>query len=219
MNIPSPLTVHFPLIAFLFFLISVLLPVQYTHAAFQLNEDTVFCSYFMISGDKPSEQDVEELCYADGRPSYTAFKPYEMFSKKSLRLEKNRIENRINSISEDPTLIWNVKLDATEVASIDRFLSADVINNNMPKPTPFINARLTFNGANYIKKVVKAALGGSPSKIYEKGVQILVSLRPVQSKFEYEKRIIVEQEVILPIRYVIFQPIKVQILDGNTLNN
>jgi hypothetical protein len=206
-----------PVYVLLFF--KILFSSQSSDASFPMDEDAVFCSYFMISGDKPTEQDIEELCFAGGRPSYTAFKPSEMFSKKSLLSEKNRIEDRINSIYADQTIIWNVKLDSMDAEAIERFLSAAVINDSIPRPTPYINGRISPNGPNYIKKAISAIFDKSPSKKSGKGVEILISLRPVHAVYEYEKRNIVEQEVTLPIRYVIFQPIKVQILDGNRSNN
>ena len=188
-------------------------------AALRLDEEAIFCSYFLLSGDKPSEQDIEELCFASGRPSYTAFKPSEMFSKKSLLSEKKMIENRINTISTDPTIIWTVSLDSTDAASIEHFFTTEAINDNMPKPTPYISGRISENGPKYIRKIVAAMLNSSSLKKYEKGVEVLISLKPIKSVYEYEKRNIVEQAVLLPIRYVIFQPIKVQILDGKRLNN
>jgi hypothetical protein len=201
----------------LFFLI--LVSTQSSDAALRLDKDAVFCSYFMISGDEPSEQDIEELCFNSGRPSYTAFKPSEMFSKKSLLSEKKKIENRISTISADPTIIWNIKLDSMDAAGIELFFTTDSINDNMPNPTPYISGRISENGPKYIRKTVAAMLDSSSAKKYGKGVEILISLRPVHAVYEYEKRNIVEQMVTLPIRYVIFQPIKVQILDGNRSNN
>ncbi len=197
----------------------VLVSAQFSGAALRMDKDAVFCSYFMISGNKPSEQDIEELCFNSGRPSYTAFKPSEMFSKKSLLSEKKKIENRINAISGDPTIIWSVRLDSMDAAGIERFFSADAINDSMPRPTPYISGRISENGPKFIRKTVTALFDRSSAQKYGKGVEVLISLRPVKSVYEYEKRNIVEQDVLLPIRYVIFQPIKVQILDGKLLNN
>lgn len=188
-------------------------------AALQLDEDAVFCCYFFISGDSPSDQDIEELCFNSGRPSYTAYKPSEMFSKKSLLSEKKRIENKVNAISNDPAVIWNVRLDSVDAAAIKRFTTPSNINAAIPRPTPYIGGRISENGPNYIKKSIKALIDGAPSVRHGKGVEISITLRPVHAVHEYENRNIVEQKVTLPIRYVIFQPIKVQILDGNSVNN
>lgn len=209
--------IFIPLSLLLIFIIFV--SAHSSSAALRLDEDAIFCSYFLLSGDKPSEQDIEELCFNSGRPSYTAFKPSEMFSKKSLLSEKKMIENRINTISTDPTIIWTVSLDSTDIASIEHFFTTEAINDNMPRPTPYISGRISENGPKYIRKTVAAMLDRSSAKKYRKGVEVLISLRPVKSVYDFEKRNIVEQAVLLPIRYVIFQPIKVQILDGKRLNN
>lgn len=205
-------------VSLLFFLL-IVVSAHSSSAKLQMDEDAVFMSYFMISGDKPSEQDIEELCFNSGRPSYTAFKPSEMFSKKSLLSEKKRIEDKKNTISADPIIIWNLRLESMDAAVIERFSTAVIINAAIPKPTPYISGRISENGLKYIKKSLRTHLDGSSSKKYEKGVEISISLRPVSAEYKYEKRNIVEQVVTLPIRYVIFQPIKVEILDGNRLNN
>lgn len=209
---------NFILVSLMLFLL-IAVSVYSSSATVQLDKDAVFISYFMISGDTLSEQDIEELCFTGGRPSYTAFKPSEMFSKKSLLSERKRIENSITAIAADPILIWNVRLESMDAAGIRQFATAAAINAAIPKPTPYISGRISENGTRYIINGLAALLDGTSSKKYENTVEISISLRPVKAVYEYEKRNIVEQEVILPIRYVIFQPIKVEILDGNTLNN
>jgi hypothetical protein len=203
----------------LFIILLIFLAPNLSGAALQLDKDTVFCCYFFISGEKPSDQDIEELCFNSGRPSYTAYKPSEMFSKKSLLSERKRIEERINTISNDPAVIWNVRLDSLDPSVTGRFLSPSNINVAIPSPTPYIGGRLSENGPQYIRKSLKAILDGAPSKRYENGALISITLRPVHGAHEFEKRNIVEQNVTLPIRYVIFQPIKVRIVDENSLNN
>ncbi len=206
-----------PISLFIFLLIT--LSPHSSSAALQLDEDAVFCCYFYISGEKPSDQDIEELCFNSGRPSYTAYKPSEMFSKKSLLSEKKRIEERVKTISFDPAVTWNIRLDKLDAAFVGRFFSPSNINAAIPRPTPYIGGRLSIDGSQYIKKGLKALIDQIPSERYENGVEISITLRPVNGVHEYEKRNIVEQNVTLPIRYVIFQPIKVRIVDGNSLNN
>ncbi|NLD35401.1 MAG: hypothetical protein GX654_00865 [Desulfatiglans sp.] len=219
MNLNSPSFRKNIIPASILILLLTLLSAHPSSAAFQLDEDTVFCCYFFISGDSPSDQDIEELSYNSGRPSYTSYKPSEIFSKKSLISEKKRIKERITAISNDPDVIWNVRLDSVDAAAIGRFTSVSNINAAIPRPTPYIGAKISENGLKYIKNNLKALTDAAPSMGQGKGAEILITLRPVHAIHEFEKRNIVEQEVTLPIRNVIFQPIKVQILDGNSLNN
>jgi hypothetical protein len=180
-------------------------PVTYSSTAeLQLDEDTVFCSYFLKSGENPSDQDIEELCFNSGRPSYTAYKPSEIFSKKGLLSEKKRLEKRISAISNDPHVVWNLRLDSADATGIEQFSRTSCINAAIPRPTPYIGGRITDNGPEFIKRCLKTLIDGAPPGRYEKGAEISITLRPVKAVHEYEKRNIAEQNVILPVRYVIF---------------
>ena len=183
-------------------------------STFPFDEYAVFCSYFKLSGDTPSEQDIEELCFTFNRPTYTSFKPSEMFSKKSLLMEKNRIDEKIKSITVNSTFLWKViRLNLSSNRDIDRYFSMTAINEALPQPTPYINSRISVKGQRKIKKAIYSLLKTCPEKIKKKDVEILITLKPEKSEYGYQKRNIVEQRVVLPIRYVIFQPTLVQVLD------
>ena len=182
-------------------------------STFPFDEYAVFCSYFKISGDKPTDQDIEELCFSFDRPTYTSFKPSEMFSKKSLWMEKNRIEKRIKSITHDSTFLWKVKYNLSNNKDINRYFSLAAINEILPQPTPYINSRISGKGQRKIKKAISSLIKTHPEKINKKDVEIIITLKPEKSEHKYQKRNIVAQNVVLPIRYVIFQPTKIQILD------
>jgi len=177
------------------------------------DEYAVFCSYFKVSGDKPSDQDIEELCFTLDRPNYTSFKPSEMFSKNSLLREKKRIDKRIKSITSDSTFLWKVKCNISNNADINRYFSKAAVNEKLPQPTPYINSRIFGKEQRKIIKAISSLLKAHPKKIKKKDVEIIITLKPEKSEYRYQKRNIVKQNVVLPIRYVIFQPKKVQILD------
>ena len=178
------------------------------------DEYAVFCSYFKLSGDKPSDQDIEELCFTFNRPTYTSFKPSEMFTKKSLLKEKNRIDEKIKSVTINSTFLWKtMKYSLSSNKDIDRYFSMTAINEALPQPTPYINSRISGKGQRKIKKAIYSLLKTCPEKIKKKEVEILITLKPEKSEYGYQKRNIAEQNVVLPIRYVIFQPTIVQILD------
>ena len=181
-------------------------------STFDFNEYAVFCTYFKLSGDKPSDQDVEDLCFTFNQPTYTDFKPSEMFSKKSLLSEKNRINERIKSITSDSTFLWKVKYHLSNNKDIDRSFSMTAINEKLPQPTPYISSRISRKGQRQIKKAISLLIKKYPEKINKKDVEIIITLKPEKSEYGYQKRNIVEQNVLLPIRYVFFRPIEVQIL-------
>lgn len=182
-------------------------------STFSFDEYAVFCSYFKVSGDKPSDQDVEELCFTLDRPAYTSFKPSEMFSKKSLNKEKDRVDRIIKSITDNSTFLWKVKYNLSNNKDIDKYFSKSAIFEILPQPTPYINSRISGKGQRKIRQAIASLLKSYPEKIRNRDVEIIITLKPEKSEYGYQKRNIVQQNVVLPIRYVIFQPTKVQILD------
>jgi len=182
-------------------------------ASSPFDEYAVFCSYFKLSRDTPSDQDVEELCFSFNRPTYTSFKPSEMFTKKSLLKEKGRIDEIITSITLESDFIWKVKCNLTNNKDIDKYFSMTSINEMLPQATPYINPKISGRGQRQIKKAISSLFKTHSENIKMKDVDIIITLRPEKSEYEYQKRNIVELDVVLPIRYVIFRPTKVQMLD------
>ncbi|MBN2418740.1 MAG: hypothetical protein JXL81_05100, partial [Deltaproteobacteria bacterium] len=83
----------------------------------------------------------------------------------------------------------------------------------LPQPTPYINSRICANGHQKIKKAVSSLLKSRTEKFNGKAFEIIITLKPETFENGYQKRNIVKEHVVLPIRYVIFRPIEVQILD------
>lgn len=182
-------------------------------ASLPFDEDAVFCSYFKISGDKPAEEDIEELCYNTGKPAYSQFKPSEMFSRKTVIKERERLSAKINDMGADSVFVWKIKAAVTleKHGNSIRDISCDF--DNLPQPTPFINSQLSRSGIAKIKNELKGILKKNMKKIRGNEIDIAVYLKPEKAVYGYQKRYIVEEDVVLPIRYVIFQPVQVQILD------
>jgi hypothetical protein len=182
-------------------------------STYPLNEESVFCAYFMMSGDDVNERDVEEFCFSSGRPVYTSFKPSEMFTKQSIKREKIKIVKKIESIGSDPLFVWELKESAIYEKK-DNNRSRFVLNyKNLPQPTYYINSKITKSGKRLIGKAINSFLKKNDNKYDLKDLHIKVTLRPEKTAYGYQKRNIVYENVVLPIRYVIFHPIKVQILD------
>ncbi len=182
-------------------------------STFPFDEYAVFCSYFKLSGEKPSDQDVEELCFTFDRPTYTSFKPSEMFTRKSLLREKNRIDKIIESINRESVFLWKVKHNLSNNRDIDKYFSMSSLNEILPQATPYISSRISRKGQLQIKKAITSLFKAHPENIKKRDVEIIITLKPEKFENGYQKRNIVQQHVVLPIRYVIFRPTKVQILD------
>lgn len=181
------------------------------------DEYAVFCCYFKISGDKPSDQDIEELCFKFNRPNYTSFKPSEMFTKKSLLKEKNRVDEKIKSITSDSTFLWKLEHNLSNNNDVNRYFNIYAIDEVLPQPTPYINPIISEKNKRKIKKAISLLLKKHPEKIKNKDVEIIITLKPEKFEYKHQKRNIVKQNVVLPIRYVIFHPTKVQILDESEI--
>jgi len=182
-------------------------------ATLPFNEDAVFCSYFKISGDEPAEQDIEEFCFKMGRPAYSSFKPSEIFSRQSISKERNRLIKKIDAIGKDPVFIWEIKGFFSTNSNSKRLYNINYNLDDLPQPTPFINSKLSKKGKRYLKKVLKKIIDKNVKNITENEFNITVYLKPEKTVYNYQKRYIVKENVVLPIRYVIFHPIRVQILD------
>ena len=76
---------------------------------FPLDNETVFCIYYAMNGKEIDEQDMEDLCFESGRPTFTAFKPSEMFMKHSLRRLMERLKERMKDYKEDSLYSWSFK--------------------------------------------------------------------------------------------------------------
>ena len=176
------------------------------------DDESVFCSYFIISGDEPDEQDIEEFCFQSGRPAFTAFKPSEIFTKNSIRKEKARISKRIDELKEDPLFIWNIK---GELSYRSRSRDYRVIINeiDLPEPTPYINSRISEEGSRALKRTLNSLVNKYSGFLNKKELDINVSLKPESVVYEFQKRNIADEDVVLPIRYIIFCPVKVELPD------
>lgn len=182
-------------------------------STYPLNEESVFCVYFMMSGDDVNERDVEEFCFNSGKPVYTSFKPSEMFTKQSIIREKIKIEKKIESIGNDSLFVWELDEPAL-YENFDDKKGGFVLNYKyLPQPTYYINSEITKSGKRILGKVINSFFKKNGNKYDLKDLHIKVTLRPEKTAYSYQKRNIVYENVVLPIRYVIFHPIKVQILD------
>ncbi len=178
-----------------------------------LDEEIVFCIYFKLSGNSLDAQDIEEFCYESGRPAFTAFKPSEMFMKNSVREHKIRLEEKIKQLKDNLIFTWKFSgiVVPNDLKKNDYNIMYD--ENDLPQPTPFINAELSKDGRRSLRVLLNSLVNRKFHSMEKKEFEISVWLLPQSIAFRYQKRNIAHEDVLLPIRYVIFHPIKVQALD------
>ncbi len=180
---------------------------------YPFNEESVFCTYFILSGDEVNEQDVEEFCFVSGRPVYTTFKPSEMFSKQGIFREKTEIISKMEEMGEGFLFIWELTPRSFYVKRGDGGKRFVIDYTNLPQPTHFINSEITGSGKRLLGKAIDSYLKKNKEKYDSDDLHIKVILRPEKTVYSYQKRNIVHEDVVLPIRYVIFHPIEIRIFD------
>ena len=146
-------------------------------STFPLDEESVFCSYFIMSGDKPDEQDIEEFCFQSGRPAFTSFKPSEIFMRNSIKKERTRITERIEELKKDSLLIWSLKCEVSYGSSNGRYWV--IINEkDLPQPTPYINSKMSEEGSKSLRKTLNSLINQNSGSSTKKEIDINIFLKP-----------------------------------------
>jgi hypothetical protein len=179
--------------------------------SYPLDKETVFCLYHKMSGEDMEEQDLEELCFALGRPTFTAYKPSEMFMKNALRRVKRRLAERMNSYSEDCVFKWSFKCTLTPNRSEINGNKIMLSNNEMPQPTPFIMSEMTRRGQRSLKRLLDSLAARSFNQKQGGISTITIYLKPEKTAYRFQERTIGLQKVFLPIRFILFHPVKMEI--------
>ena len=160
-----------------------------------LNGRAVFCLYYWLSGESMDDRDLEEFSRGLGRPTYTDYKPSEMFTRKSLRQLRSALQETMDRFHED--LLFVVTTRATQVDP----------QQLLPAPTPFIRARLSAGGHQKISKLLHRASAGGAGR-----GRVAIYFRPVGIRRAPQHRNIALEEVSLPIRLVVMEPVDARLL-------
>ena len=178
-------------------------------STFPLDKETVFCIYYKMSGDFMEEQDLEELAFSSGRPAFTVYKPAEMFMKNSLRRLRDMLVKKMRNYGEDSVFKWNFKYTfVPDQSKIERRKSI-FRNNQMPQPTPFIRSEMSKEGWRSVHKGLDSLLHKTSKRKEKMVFEITVFLKPEKTDYQFQKRKIALQDVHLPLRRVIFRPVKI----------
>ena len=197
----------------LFFLVVIILSTAGLSRAkvHDFDDQTVFCLFYGMSGGKIDEQDIEDLCFRTGRPIYSSFKPSELFVKNSQNKLRKRLLETINNYNDESVFKWKIKFDFQKLLKKNNNQRLDFFAKQMPQPTPYIMAKISQAGQKSLTRLLRD-LQDRVGRELVGPVDMGVYLRPERIEYQYEKRNIALENVTLPLRYIVFRPIKVEIL-------
>jgi hypothetical protein len=176
-----------------------------------LDKETVFCIYYKMSGEDMGQQDLEELCLNLGMPTFTAYKPSEMFTKNTLRGLKHKLTEKMKALSGNSMFRWSLTRTLAPNNSGIYGHSFTLVNDDMPKATVFIGSEMTKRGKRFINKLLHSLVHASSSHAEQMAVNINVYLRPEKIFYRFKNRNIARQDIYLPHRSVIFRPVKIEV--------
>ena len=175
-----------------------------------LEMEDVFCLYFKLSGQPMGDQDIEDLCFAQGRPIYSAFKPAEMFLNPTIQKMRARLLKRMKGYGNGSVFLWRFETAVRKDQSGRPLAWASQPPKQMPHATPFIRAALSQKEWNQIEASAQTILSGKPS-LSHGPVQITIQARPFGVDQLPERRIVAREELKIPIRFILFHPLDIRI--------
>jgi hypothetical protein len=179
----------------------------------ELNPAAVFCSYYSLACERPEDRDIEDLCWSMGKPTFSAFKPAEMFSRQALREARRDLEGRMDGIGPDTLFRWEPEKLLVRGGGGGVSFRHGVGRTDLPQATPLIQAEISFKGWKRLQRALKRL--PTPSTGARRGEgRIGILLKPLRVENRMEERNIALEEVTIPVRVVVFQPVAVEGFDG-----
>ena len=181
------------------------------NATYTLDEEAVFCSYYKLSGKTVDERDLEDFSYQQGRPTFSIFKPAEMFSKASLRDLQKRVLEQIAGYDENTLFALDFKGPWYGGRFIQGAAAVMIGHSELPRSTPYIGSEISEPGQKELLKTYYFLLKETADLIRDREVDITVYLRPTKILHKDRKRNIAQEDVYLPMRIVVFEPVRIRI--------
>ncbi len=178
---------------------------------FPLDRETTFCLFYKMSGEYMDDQDIEDLYFSMGKPIFTSFKPDEMFSKKTLRNLRQGLRVRMEDYNKNSIFIWRLRCNLDNGSPYKNAPKLNVDSNEMPQPTPLIRSTLSAISQKSIYRALERLRCNKSYIKKESVLNIAIYLKPETVDYHPEKRNIALEEVLLPIRHVIFRAIKMEV--------
>lgn len=181
-------------------------------APIRLDEEAVFCLYFKLSGDPINDQDIEDLCYAMGKPTFSAYKPAEFVFKKTLTEKKDRLLGLMKAMDEKSEFEWRLSCQGASRKSGPGHLDPSFLESEFPAATSLIRAAVSKKGKKDLTKAFRE-LWGRATRLTRGGLlELDVRLVPERVGKAYQTRNIARENILLPIRYVFFRPVRIKMI-------
>ena len=204
-NKPSITTVLFPVTLFLSLCLS--LP-AHGRDNVSFDKEAVFCSYFKISQEAFADQDIEELLMALGRPTFSNYKPAEIFTRQTIRQKRVELNGTIKRLSGPAPLKWHFECFPSKLRS---GFSTYYLRKNLPFATPYIQSEISNTDLLAIIKKLRRVSKSRRFK-YDEKVRIEIYLWPVKWENRLRARTMARQKTVFPLRYVFFKPLLVEVV-------
>jgi hypothetical protein len=176
------------------------------------DREAVFCIYHRLAKDAMGDQDIEDFLSFSGTPAFSRFKPGEMFTRATLTRTRRRLEQRSRSWDRQVFFRWVLPFSLRECRDIINAEGRRSLENRMPHPTACIRARLEAEGFGRLRKAfprVEARIAGN---VQNRGaLRVAVYLRALEAQYAPETRNIALEDVVIPIGYVLFCPVKIEV--------
>jgi len=178
---------------------------------YDFNDYSVFCLFYGMSGEKINEQDIEDLYFRMGKPIYSSYKPSEIFIRNSQNKLRKSLLETMNNYDDESVFKWKIQFDFQTLSKKNNKQGIVFFEKQMPQPTPFIMPKISQAGRMSLSKLLRDLHIRERQKLVGP-VDIGVYLKPERIEYRFEKRNIALENVTLPLRYIVFRPIKVEIL-------
>lgn len=181
----------------------------------ELDPVEVFCAFHALSGERPGDRDIEDLCWNTGRPTFSAFKPAEMFSRRALEQARRNLAHRSRSISADTIFRWDLGEVLTPRSGRGYAFRRGAGPHDLPQAGPMIQAEIPPQEWRRLEQVLERLPVASPAAQGSgREPRVGLLLRPVRVKTRDDNRNIAQMDVNIPVRFVVFRPVAVETRTG-----
>jgi hypothetical protein len=176
----------------------------------ELDRAAVFCTFYALSGERPDDRDIEDFRWSTGKPTFSAFKPAEMFSRNGLREARRELHRRVEGIGPDTVFRWETEGIVVRRSGGGLSFRSGFGRKDLPHATPLIQAEISRAGWKRLRSALKRLSSSSEAKTPSKDSPPRILLEPLQVEDRMERRNIALEEVTIPVRVVVFQPVALE---------
>ena len=179
-----------------------------------LDRAAVFCAFYALSGERPEDRDIEDFCWNTGKPTFSAFKPAEMFSRKGLLEARRELNRRVESVGPDTVFRWVPEGIVVPGGGGAFSFRSGTARTDLPHATPLIQAEISTDGWKRLQRALKRLPSSTEPKTPGKGSPPRILLEPLRVENRMERRNIALEEVTIPVRVVVFEPVALETADA-----